>query len=193
VIQAGKSRVFVGVNGSLASLQALRQAAAEARQRQSELHVVNVRRLSPPVPVGPLGQPVPAQDWGPEHVDRLNAKAMQVIIKSLDEALGGTPIDLNVHCTVLVGSPRKELLLLSERDHDLLVVGTDGCRRWHHLRRRSVSKYCATHSKCPTLIVPAGEFARTLRHRFMPSRSSWPRDPWKEFDATSPRVPRGVR
>jgi nucleotide-binding universal stress UspA family protein len=192
VIQERKSRVFVGVDDSLASLQALRQAAAEARQRHAELHVIYVRRpASPPVPVG-AGLPTNASWWDPVQANWLNAHAMQIITMSLNEALGGAPADLDVHCTVLVGKPHTELASLSGRNDDLLVVGTDGGKRRHHPRRRSVSRYCATHSRCPVLVVPGAEFARAMRHRFMPGRSRLPRDIWKEFEATSRSAPRHV-
>jgi nucleotide-binding universal stress UspA family protein len=109
----------------------------------------------------------------------LNASALQVIATSLDEALGGTPADLTVHRTVLVGRPGAELAALGRLDDDLLVVGTRGGRQWRHPGRGSVSRYCVTHSRCPTLVVPRGELARTLHHRMVP------RDLWKEFDTIS--------
>jgi Universal stress protein family len=88
-----------------------------------------------------------------------------------------------VHRTVLVGRPGAELASLGRLDDDLLVVGTRGGRQWRHPGRRSVSRYCATHSRCPTLVVPRAELARTMYHGFVP------RDLWKEFDSTSHGTP----
>lgn len=188
------SRVFVGVNDSLASLQALRQAATEARQRHAELHLVHVR---PPatnaVALGDvLGQSVPAGWVGSDgEGEWRDSRARQIITTSLNKALGGKPADLDVHYTVLVGTPGAELASLGRRDDDLLVVGTDGGRRWRHPRRRSISRYCATHSRSPVLLVPRAEYARAMRHRLLSRQAKLPRDPWKEFDATS-SIPRPV-
>ena len=187
MIQRRQSRVFVGVDESLASLQALRRAAAEARHRRVDLYVVHVRQLARSASlVDSLGQPIPGGWLEPSRTDWLNACALRIIATSLNEALGGTPADLTVHRTVLAGRPGAELASLGRLDDDLLVVGTRGGRQWRHPGRRSVSRYCATHSRCPTLIVPRGEFARTMHHRVVP------RDPWKEFESTSHGTPRHV-
>lgn len=187
MIKDRPGRVFVGVDESLASLQALRRAAAEARERHAELHVVHVRRPARSVSlVDSLGQPIPGSWLDPPRADWLNARAAQLIATSLGEAFGGPPADLSVHRTILVGRPGTELAALGRRDDDLLVVGTGGGRRWRHPGRCSVSRYCATHSRCPTLIVPRTELARMVQHRFVP------RDLWKEFDETRAGTPRDV-
>jgi nucleotide-binding universal stress UspA family protein len=180
MFQRRQSRVFVGVDKSLASLQALRRAAAEAQHRRVDLYVVHVRNPARSAwLMDSLGQPIPGGWLEPPRTDWLNASALQVIATSLDEALGGTPADLTVHRTVLVGRPGAELAALGRLDDDLLVVGTRGGRQWRHPGRGSVSRYCVTHSRCPTLVVPRGELARTVRHRMVP------RDLWKEFDTIS--------
>jgi nucleotide-binding universal stress UspA family protein len=187
MIKDRPGRVFVGVDESLASVQALRRAAAEARKRHAELHVVHVRRPARSVSlIDSLGQPIPGSWLEPPRTDWLNARAAEIIAASLSETFGGAPEDLSVHRTILVGSPGAELAALGRRDDDLLVVGTGGGRRWRHPGRRSVSRYCATHSRCPTLIVPRTELARMMHHRFVP------RDLWKEFDATPAGIPRHV-
>ena len=180
MFQRRQSRVFVGVDKSLASLQALRRAAAEAQHRRVDLYVVHVRNPARSAwLMDSLGQPIPGGWLEPPRTDWLNASALQVIATSLDEALGGTPADLTVHRTVLVGRPGAELAALGRLDDDLLVVGTRSGRQWRHPGRGSVSRYCVTHSRCPTLVVPRGELARTLHHRMVP------RDLWKEFDTIS--------
>jgi nucleotide-binding universal stress UspA family protein len=177
--------VFVGVNESLEGLQALRRAAAEARHRRVDLYVVHVRHPARSASlVDSLGQPIPSGWPEPPPTDWLNASALQIIATSLNEALGGTPADLTVHRTVLAGCPGAELASLGRLDDDLLVVGTRGGRQWRHPARRSVSRYCATHSRCPTLVVPRAELARTMHHRYVP------RNLWKEFDSTGCGTPR---
>lgn len=181
-----KRRVFVGVDGSLPSLRALREAASAARQRGAELHVVHVRRPSPTMPAMPFL--IPSNPDAPrQHSEPLawaDSGAMDLIVTCLRNALGGDPVDLDVHRRVLIGRPGKGLASLGCRDSDLIVVGTGGARRWHHVLRRSVSRYCAAHSRCPVLVVPRDEFARTM-HRTRERRV--PRDAWREFDATASR------
>ena len=127
MFQRRQSRVFVGVDKSLASLPALRRAAAEAQHRRVDLYVVHVRNPARSAwLMDSLGQPIPGGWLEPPRTDWLNASALQVIATSLDEALGGTPADLTVHRTVLVGRPGAELAALGRLDDDLLVVGTRG-------------------------------------------------------------------
>lgn len=183
-----RSRVFVGVDGSLASLRALREATSQARQRHAELHVVHVRPPGPAMPAMPfLIAPSPGT-LRPDHeaVNALDQDAEELILTCLRDALGTLPPDLDVRWRVLVGRLPSALAALGRRDSDLLVVGTRGAKRRHHLRRRSVSRYCATHSRCPVLVVPCDEFARSVRR---PRRSvlTVTRDPWREFDRTDGR------
>src|SRR4051812_31924055 len=101
-----KRRVFVGVDGSLASLRALREAAAAARRRHAELHVMHVRPREQPMPL-PLvvgfGVVVPPRE--PEPSDWLDRAATELILACLRDALGGAPADLDVHLAVLIGEP----------------------------------------------------------------------------------------
>ena len=78
MIQRRPSRVFVGVDESLGSLQALRRAAAEARHRHVDLYVVHVRsRARSASLVDSLGQPIPGGWLEPPRTDWLNASALQ--------------------------------------------------------------------------------------------------------------------
>lgn len=192
--EQSKGRVYVGVDGSLASLRALREAAAAARQRCAALHVVYVRpRERPNRPPTLALSAVPAPPWDPEQSKWLDNAAMDVIVTCLGEALGGSPTDLDVHRMVLIGHPHVQLASVGRRDDDLLVVGTRGGRRWRHPRRRSVSRYCATHAHCPVLVIPRHEFARTTDRRVHAGRWTLPRDPWREFDAAESREPHPTR
>jgi nucleotide-binding universal stress UspA family protein len=188
-----RSRVYVGVDGSLTSLRALREAAVAARRRRAELHVVHVRPRERPIPLPPVAEfGSVIQSWEPEPSDRLDRAAMELILGCLRDALGGAPADLDVHLTVLTGDPHRELVSIGCRDEDLLVVGTGGGRRWSHMRRRSVSRYCAGHARCPVLVVPRDEFARTMRRRIW-AHPAASRDPWRDFDAVRGRKTHPIR
>lgn len=179
-------RVFVGVDGTLAGLRALRQAVTEARCREAELHVVHVRDV---LPAGAqLGMfAVALSELHDEHPDsvRLDSEADALIGDSLQRALGGTPSDVTVHRVVSVGWPPRALAKLGWRSDDLLVVATDGGSRWRHPFRQSVCSYCVRHARCPVLVVPPDELTRMVRRRMRFHRSPLPRHPWAEFDAVT--------
>ena len=178
-----RRRVIVGVDGSLASLQALRQAVVEASRRQADLTVIHVR-----VPVRPNAQPaliglpdLPA--WPGEETSRArDREAEALIVTCIDEALGGPPAGVAVRIVVDVGKPQVCLVRQARHDDDLLVVGTRGSRRWTQSWRRCISTYCVAHAACPVLVVPPASFARAVGRRRCWNRSRWRRDPWKQFD-----------
>ena len=183
-------RIFVGVDGSLAGLRALRQAVSEARCRQVEVHAVHVRDVLPASigQVGMFGFTVPVSR--DEYLDsnRLDSAADAVIVDSLQHAFGGLPTGVTVRRVVCVGWPPRALANLGWRPGDLLVIGTDGGSRWRHPFRRSLSTFCIRHARCPVLVVPPDDLARTVRRRIRYHRSALPRHPWTEFDAVTERA-----
>ena len=178
-----RRRVIVGVNGSLTSLRALRQAVDEASRREADLAVIHVRRPARPNAHAALigfSDPTP---WPGEPTGRsLDREAEALIATCIDEGLGGPPTGVAVRIVVDVGIPRVCLAHQAHHDDDLLVVGTRGSRRWTSPWRRSVSRYCISHAACPVLVVPPASFARTVQRERRWHRSPWRRDPWKQFD-----------
>jgi nucleotide-binding universal stress UspA family protein len=177
-----RGRVIVGVDGSLGSLRALRQAVIEARRRHAELAVVHVRApVLPNAPATFSGLPDPLPWPDPDVARARDREAEALIATCIDEALGGPPEDITVRIVVAVGAPRSSLVQLVRCDADLLVVGTNRRRR-RPLRRRPVGRYCVAHAHCPVLVVPPDDFARALQreeHRYLPLRRN---DLWKRFD-----------
>jgi nucleotide-binding universal stress UspA family protein len=149
-------RVIVGVDSSLGSLGALRQAVAEARQRGAQLCAVRVvsQELS----------------WVGALCDDDLAVLHRQIQDAFQDALGEVPSDLETRSLVLVGAAGRALVDFTDREDDLLVVGAGERgrpRRWWHW---SVSAYCVRHARCPVLSVPLPEFARTMRRVRLPRR-----------------------
>lgn len=105
------ARVYVGVDGSLASLRALREAASQARRRHAELRVVHVRPPAQPdpVPVVNLFGVVLTSRRDPELDQWADAAARDLIAGCVQDAFGGTPAGLDVHYVVLVGDPETAL------------------------------------------------------------------------------------
>lgn len=184
--------VFVGVDGSLAGLRALRRGVEEARLREQDLYVVHARQparnrgFPSSLPSGhPSGHYAsmanhPSQPAPGEWMDKA---AMRVIVSSIQDALGSRPADVGLHCTIAVGRPAAVLSSLGWRDEDLLVIGTDNSPRRHHPLRRSISRYCVTHSRCPVLVVPPDSFSREMEYEL--NRRFARRDVWKQFDGVS--------
>jgi nucleotide-binding universal stress UspA family protein len=140
-------RIIVGVHGSLGSLQALRYAAAEARQRD--------------VPLLPVIAWVPP---GGDLAERRNASpylrkiwrdaAWERLKTAFDDGLGGMPGDLQVEPHVERGETGPVLTDVANSPEDLLIIGTGRRRFFRRLFRISVARYCLAHAKCPVVAVP---------------------------------------
>ncbi len=157
-IECRQGRVIVGVDGSLASLGALRRAVDEARRRGTQLCAVRVVRQEHLQ----LGS-VPLQDEDMAHLcEQINA--------AYEDALGGVPRDLTTRSVVIVGTPGRSLVRYARHEDDLLVVGVGAQSRWRRWWDGSVSGYCVRHARCPVLTVPLSEFARTMRRARLPRR-----------------------
>ncbi len=142
-------RILVGVHGSLGSLQALRYAAAEARKRQARL-VPIIAWVPPGGDLAERRQPVYSlrKVWREAARDRL--------LDSFDRALGGVPADLEVEPVVIRGPAGPVLTDTARQPGDLLVLGT-GRRGALRRLRRSVSRYCLAHARCPVIAVPPSD------------------------------------
>ena len=177
-----RGRVIVGVDRSLGSLRALREAVAEAMRRHSTLAVVHVRApVLPNTQAAFSGFPEPLPRPGSDAGRALDCEAEGLIASCIAEGLGGPPEDLSVRAVVAVGTARVSLVQQVRRDSDLLVVGTNRRRRGP-LRHRSVGSYCIAHANCPVLVVPPDDFARAVQRQPRWYRAVWRRDPWKRFD-----------
>jgi nucleotide-binding universal stress UspA family protein len=135
------SRVVAGIDGSARSLDALRWAAAEARARDADLHVVHAWQLpmmtAPPVHAVISGVNALA-DIGRDVLD--NAAA--------DPALAGLRVD--THLTN--GGPARALLERAD-GAGLLVVGTRGLGRVTGALLGSVSRQLLHHAPCPVVVI----------------------------------------
>jgi nucleotide-binding universal stress UspA family protein len=149
-------RIVVGVHGSLGSLQALRHAADEARQR--DVPLVPVIAWVPPG--GDLAErrhssPYLRKIWREAAWERLTT--------AFDDGLGGMPADLEVEPHVERGETGQVLVDIASRADDLLIVGTGrrGLGRFLHC---SVTRYCIAHAKCPVLAVPPSALMNEMSH-----------------------------
>ena len=150
-------RIVVGVNGSLGSLQALRYATAEARQRDVPLLPV----IAWVPPGGDLAErrhssPYLRKIWREAAWERLTA--------AFDDGLGGMPADLHVEPHVERGETGLVLVDVANQPDDLLIVGTGRRGALGRMVRRSVARYCLAHAKCPVLAVPPSALMDEMGH-----------------------------
>lgn len=142
--EASTARIVVGVDGSEASIEALRQAQSLA------------------VPLG--AQVIATAYWEFPQVygnyvamgiDDFEESANQVLKQSLAKVFGPELPD-NVISRVVRGHPRDSLIEAS-READMIVLGRRGHGGFGGLLLGSVSSACVAHAHCPVLVVHAPE------------------------------------
>ena len=139
---AGKPPIIVvGVDGSEASMRALRWAADQAKLTGASLTVVTTWEFPPTFGWAP---PYPS-DFDPDK------DARAALQKHVDAVLGSEP-EVAVQLDVVEGHPAF-VLTETARDAELLVVGSRGHGAFAGMLLGSVSEYCAAHASCPVVIV----------------------------------------
>ncbi|RBY83822.1 universal stress protein [Geodermatophilus sp. TF02-6] len=140
---ASLRRVVVGVDGSDDSVSAARFAAAEARLRGAELHVVHGWIDTVSGYGGPLWEVPDAT---------LREEAEAALQQSLQAAGLDRPGDVRVRAEAIEGVDRDVLLDVAE-GADLLVVGSRGRSGWAGLLLGSVGLHCVTAAPCPVAVL----------------------------------------
>jgi nucleotide-binding universal stress UspA family protein len=142
--ETSTGRIVVGVDGSEASIEALRRA----------------RKLA--VPLG--AQVIATAYWEFPQVyggyvamgiEGFEESAEEVLKDSLEKAFGPDLPD-NVESRLVRGHARESLIEAS-RDADMIVVGRRGHGGFGGLLLGSVSSACVAHAHCPVLVVHAPE------------------------------------
>jgi nucleotide-binding universal stress UspA family protein len=153
-------RIIVGVHGSLGSLQALRYAADEARQR--DVPLLPVAAWLPPG-----GDMAERRNPSPYLRKLWRDAALQRLWDAFNAGMGGVPADLRVEPHVARGETGPVLVDIADQPDDLLIIGTGRRGIVGRMLRRSVSRYCLAHARCPVLVVPPSalmdEMSRGLR------------------------------
>jgi nucleotide-binding universal stress UspA family protein len=149
-------RIIVGVHGSLGSLQALRYAADEARQRGVPLFPVTAW-------IPPGGDAAERRNASPYLRKIWRDAAWERLWEAFEAGLGGVPADLHVEPVVARGETGPVLVDIADQPDDLLIVGT-GRRGPGRMLRRSVSRYCLAHAHCPVLAVPPSALMDEMSH-----------------------------
>lgn len=169
-------KVIAGVSGSPGSLQALRYAAATARQQDAVLAPV-LAWIPPGGELADRRYPCPQLRavWQQDASDRLK--------RAIDLAIGGPPADVRFSPAVVKGDAGRVLTALAGQG-DVLVIGAGRPGVVRRLLGCRVSRYCRAHATCPVTTVPPTPLAVQAhglrgwvrRHRLRPQDAE-PRRP----------------
>jgi nucleotide-binding universal stress UspA family protein len=138
--KAGHGQVLVAVDGSPASLEALRHGQHMAELLGDALVAVSAWQ---PFRHGVL----PPSSTDPEQASE------DLITNSLLASFRGANVP-KVKVVIVEGDPAENLIRLSV-DADLLVIGSRGHSGVPGMLLGSVSTTCAAHAHCPVLVVHA--------------------------------------
>jgi nucleotide-binding universal stress UspA family protein len=148
--------IVVGVDGSLASLYALRWAWRQAQSTSAALTVV-IAWQQPTLYADGVwaGVGIPFTDWQEAARSQLEA--------AIRDTLGEDGFG-SVARQVIRGHPAAALMKVA-RDADLLVVGAHGHGAIRAALLGSVSLHLAHHAPCPLTIIPSPRGPQTLNAR----------------------------
>lgn len=137
--EENETRIVVGVDGSDASISALRRGVRIASALNASLEAVTVWHY----PITFAGYA--ASGWSPE------ADAKDVLAGAIETVFGKNPSGW-FHPTIREGSPAQVLIAESE-GAEMLIVGSRGHGGFVGLLLGSVSSACAEHAHCPVLVI----------------------------------------
>ncbi|MFX1821478.1 universal stress protein [Pseudarthrobacter sp. CC4] len=138
------ARILVGVDGSEASIEALRQAQRLAVPLGAKV-LANAYWDYPQVYTGYVMM----------GIEGFEERAGEILAEAVKTAFGDeTPS--NVISTLVRGHPRESLIEAS-RDADMVVVGRRGHGGFGGLLLGSVSSALVAHAHCPVLVVHTPE------------------------------------
>jgi nucleotide-binding universal stress UspA family protein len=143
-MKPGQGRIVVGVDGSVASVAALRWAETEAIARQAELDAVYAwdEALQPRAPY--------ADCVGAPDLEQDRAAAAAVLASSVRMALGPDPA-VPLKTEVVEGHPER-VLLDRAQGAELLVLGST-VQPGLQAEASPIHQTCLRKAACPVLIV----------------------------------------
>ena len=145
--------IVVGVDGSDASNEALRWAAAEARLRSASLVAVYAWSFVPPQPIGDPGMlAMPAGDL-PGQLSAESDVARIALDGAVEGVLGA---DAEIERKLVEGDAGEALVAESEAAQ-LVVVGSHGRSGFKAALLGSVSRHVANHAACPVVVVKTSD------------------------------------
>ena len=74
------------------------------------------------------------------------------------------PADLRVETQAVRGDTGPVLVEVASQPDDLLIIGTGRRAGFGRMMRKSVSRYCLAHARCPVLAVPPSALMDEMSH-----------------------------
>jgi nucleotide-binding universal stress UspA family protein len=146
--EPGTRRIVVGVDGSAASVRALRWAVAQARTWRAEVEAVHAWTV-PDMGADPLAQAL-------ADPEELEAQARRELCLAFDGVDGADDAELAVPVfRTLVRDDPAEAILEAGKDADLLVVGSRGLGVDGEADLGPVGDRVVREARCPVVVVPA--------------------------------------
>jgi len=152
-LAAGRT-IVVGVDGSEASMAALRWATGQAHALHAEVVAVHAWE-----PAGPGLAPYAPASARPTVAEE-RVEAVRLLAGTLRKVFGGR-IDDTVRAVVKEGPPVR-VLLGSADDALLLVLGRTAHRQGERPAIGSVGRECLRHATVPVVAVPVSERPASL-------------------------------
>lgn len=138
--------IVVGVDGSDASVEALRRAQSLAGPLSAKLVALSCWDI-----------PQMYDGYVAMGIDDFDIRAGEILQDSVVKAFG-TETPANVETRLVQGHPRR-MLIEASRSADMLVLGRRGHGGFGGLLLGSVSSACVAHAHCPVLVVHTPERA----------------------------------
>lgn len=138
-----RRRIVVGVDGSDASVDALRWAARLGAALGCDLEAVTSWQY--PMSYGMAGVPI---EWIPA------ADAAQALLTAIKSAFGDDQPE-GICSRVIEGNPAA-VLIEASADAEMLVLGSRGHGGFVGLLIGSVSTACTEHAACPVFVTRSG-------------------------------------
>jgi nucleotide-binding universal stress UspA family protein len=140
--------IVVGVDGSAASVAALRWAIIEARARMCTVTAVEVRLAPHPMP----GTSYAIQPYGSAPpIERTRSRLHETIAATVATVEGSAPHIVETH---LRGDPAVELARVAQEAGSTLVLGYTPHSRITEFLLGRVTGECLRHSRTPVVLVP---------------------------------------
>jgi nucleotide-binding universal stress UspA family protein len=137
--------VVAGVDGSPESMQAVEWAAREARLHGAGLRIVSAAEMPPRMAMPPQATDI-------ETVSAALRKNRDWALAGAAKAAGAMAPDVLIDTDPLDGSPALAVTDAGEGAL-MLVTGSTGSGAFSAMILGSVSRYAATHAKCPVVVV----------------------------------------
>ena len=137
--EVGPGRIVIGLDGSVASMEALAWAGRQAHLTHATLEMIMTWDWPTTYGWAPLPEGYDPSEGMPE-----------ILAKAAGDVRAKYP-DIEITTRLAQGHPAP-LLVEASDGADLLVVGSRGHGEFVGMLIGSVSEYCVTNSQCPVLV-----------------------------------------